>query len=79
MADLEESMREEIRAAVEELEAVRRRLTTAHTRLPASPRQDVMFLGEEDWDFVTEARTLIECVMREELETAIRELAKLTE
>ncbi|HEY2740471.1 MAG TPA: hypothetical protein VGK45_18810 [Thermoanaerobaculia bacterium] len=77
MADLEESMREEIRAAVEELEAVRQRLTSAYTHLPTSPRQDVMFLGEEEWDFATEARTLIECVLRDELATAIEELEKL--
>ena len=77
MADLEQATREEIRAAVQELEAVRQRLTTAHTHLPTSPRQDLMFLGEEDWDFVTEARTLLECVLREQIATAIQELGKL--
>ncbi len=60
---------------VEELEAIRRRLGDLHARLPVPPQETAMLLGEEEMDVSTEVRSVVECVLADRIEPAIRDLA----
>lgn len=74
MEDVETEARAELEQLAREMDAVRRRLLEIHERLPVSPREDVMLLGEEDPDFPTEARAAIECVVSDRIVPAIQDL-----
>lgn len=65
----------ELRQMVEELEAIRSRLSDLHARLPVSPEETAMLVGEAEMDFATEVRSVIECVLTDSLGPAIRDLA----
>jgi len=60
---------------VQELDSIRGRLTEIHERLPVSPEETAMLLGEEEMDIATEIRSVIECVLSDSLRPAIRDLA----
>jgi len=77
MPEVENATRTEVDDVVQKLKALRAHLLGLHDRLPVSPREDVMLLGEEEPDFPTEARATIECVLHDQLEPAIRDLGKL--
>ncbi|MBW8874943.1 MAG: hypothetical protein JF614_08260 [Acidobacteria bacterium] len=55
-------------------EALIRRLQDVHDAVPISPLEPVMLLGEEDMDIATTLRSMIECVLADRLEPALREL-----
>ena len=74
MSDREAAAREALRQTAGELESLRFRLLGIHASLPVSPREDAMLLGEEDPDFPTEARSVLECVLHDWLRPAIRDL-----
>jgi len=74
MTDDEAAAQEELLEAAADLEAVEARLNAIHARLPVSPREDVMLLGEEDMDVSTEIRSVIECVKNDSIQPAIRDL-----
>ena len=74
MPDLETMARAEIEQVAGGLEALRERLERIGSSLPASEREDVMYAGEEDFDFPTEARSVIECVLADWIAPAIRDL-----
>lgn len=73
-ADCEVEIREELEKAAAELRSLRLRLWGAHAIMPVSPREDVMLLGEEDPDFATEVRSIIECVIHDAINSAIGDL-----
>ncbi len=79
MSDIEATARAALRQTAEELEALRFRLLGIHASLPVSPREDVMLLGEEDPDFPTEARSILECVLNDWIAAAIRDLRAAAE
>lgn len=74
MADVEAEARVELEQLAREMEAIRRRLLKLHGSLPVSPREDVMLLGEEDPDFPTEVRAVIECLVNDRIVPAIQDL-----
>ena len=65
----------ELRQMVEELDAIRCRLSDLHDRLPVSPEETAMLVGEAEMGFATEVRSVIECVLADSLGPAIRDLA----
>lgn len=75
MAEAEAAAQSELRGIVLELDAIRGRLVELHARLPVPPQETAMLLGEEEMDVATEVRSVIECVLSDRLEPAIRDLA----
>ena len=74
MSDLERAVRTRMERVVEGLQAFSTELVAIRSSLPVSVREDVMYAGEEEWDFPTEARSVIECVLADWLGPAIRDL-----
>jgi hypothetical protein len=74
MTQTEIAAQEEIRQIAKELDTIRRRLLDLHESLPPAPLEAVMFAGEEDLDVTTEVRTIIECVVQDSIQPAIRDL-----
>jgi len=72
----EDRAQAKLRKAVATMEAVRDRLRRLHADVPASPREEVMLLGEAEPDVATEVRSVIECVLADRIEPAIRDLAE---
>jgi seryl-tRNA synthetase len=75
--DMEKAVREELEQAAKDQEAIQERLKFLLARLPPSPREDVMLTGEEDYDFPTEVRTALECILVDWIGSAIRDLHDL--
>lgn len=73
-SDLEAAIREELERIAADMTSLRYRLWGAHTTLPVSPREEVMLLGEEEPDFATEVRSIIECVIHDAIDSAIDDL-----
>ncbi len=74
MSDVESATRARLQQAVEILKTLDGELTAIGTGLPASDREDLMYAGEEDWDFPTEVRSILECVRADWIGPAIRDL-----
>ena len=75
MTEAEAAAQAELRSMVVELEDLRSRLAVVHDRLPVLPQETAMLVGEEEMDVATEVRSVIECVLNDSLEPAIRDLA----
>jgi hypothetical protein len=75
--DAENALRAELERVAADQEAIRERLSVLRESLPVSPREDVMFAGEEDFDFATEVRTALECILADWIGAAIRDLRDL--
>jgi hypothetical protein len=75
MSDVERSARARLQQVVEILQTLDGELQDIHTGLPVSDREDVMYAGEEELDFPTEARSVIECVRADWIGPAIRDLS----
>ena len=74
MSDVESATRARLHRIAEALETLDGELTEIGTGLPASEREDLMYAGEEDWDFPTEVRSVVECVRADWIGPAIRDL-----
>jgi hypothetical protein len=74
MTQTEIAAQEELRRIAKELDTIRRRLLDLHESLPPATLEAVMFAGEEDLDVTTEVRTIIECVVQDSIQPAIRDL-----
>lgn len=74
MSNVESAARKRLQRAVEILEALDGELTAIGTELPVSEREDVMYAGEEEYDFPTEVRSVVECVRADWIGPAIRDL-----
>ncbi|HEV8578278.1 MAG TPA: hypothetical protein VGX68_04285 [Thermoanaerobaculia bacterium] len=75
VTEVEAAAQAELRTLVEELEAVRVRLEKVHARLPVAAEETAMLLGEKEMDVSTEVRSVIECILNDRIEPAIRDLA----
>lgn len=75
MTGAEVAAQAELRQMVEELETIRSRLSDLHDRLPVSPEETAMLIGDAEMDFATGVRSVIECVLADSLGPAIRDLA----
>ena len=75
MTAAEAAAQAEVREIVQELDALRARLMELHDRLPVPPEETAMLLGEKEMDVATEIRSTIECVLHDDIEPAIRDLA----
>lgn len=73
----EKAVRAELERIAADQETIRERLTALRARLPVSPREDVMFAGEEDYDFTTEVRTALECLLADRIGATIQDLRNL--
>jgi hypothetical protein len=74
LTDVEAAARERLQEAAAQLEALQRQLVEIHDSLPVSSREDLILLGEEDMDVATETRSVIECVLNDSIQPAIRDL-----
>jgi len=74
LTDVETAARERLQEAAAQLEALQRQLREIHDSLPVSSHEDLMLLGEEDMDVATETRSVIECVLNDSIQPAIRDL-----
>lgn len=74
MSDVESAARARLEQVVEVLRTLDGELTAIGTGLPVSEREDLIYAGEEDWDFPTEVRSVIECVRADWIGPAIRDL-----
>jgi hypothetical protein len=70
----------ELRQVVEELKGIRARLRAIAGGLPVSPEELSMPMGEEeDPDVATEVRSIIECVLADQIGPAVRDLGAAVE
>lgn len=78
MEDLTEA---EVAAALREIAAEARalgaRLAQVHARLPVSPQDDLMLLGEVEPDFSCRARAAIECALADHLKPFLETLLRI--
>jgi len=74
MLEKEAEAQSQLRRIVEELQTVGLRLREIAAGLPVSPRETAMLLGEEEPDVATEVRSVIECVLADQIEPAVRDL-----
>jgi hypothetical protein len=64
----------QVRAIAADLEALRFRLWGVHASLPITAQEPAMLAGEAEMDLSTEVRSIIECVLNDDIEPAIRDL-----
>jgi hypothetical protein len=74
MSQAEITAQAALRRIVEQLNALRLELLGVHVSLPVPPQETAMLLGEEEMDVSTEVRSIIECVLNDSIEPAIRDL-----
>jgi len=75
VTEAEAAAQAELHQIVEELDTIRTRLVDLHAKLPVSPEETAMLEGEVEMDFATEVRSVIECVLNDNIQPAIRDLA----
>jgi len=75
VTEAEAAAQAELHQIVEELDGIRTRLVDLHAKLPVSPEETAMLVGEVEMDFATEVRSVIECVLSDNIQPAIRDLA----
>ena len=75
LTEAEAAAQAELHQIVEELDSIRARLVDLHAKLPVSPEETAMLVGEVEMDFATEVRSVIECVLNDNIQPAIRDLA----
>lgn len=76
MTEAEAAAQAQLREIVEELGTLRAHLLALHQSLPVPPEETAMLLGEEEMDISTEIRSVIECVLHDSLQPAIRDLGE---
>ncbi len=76
MTDAEAAGRALVLEIADQLENLNHLLQSVHDSFPASPLEPVMLVGEADLDVATALRSMIECVLTDQLEPALRELRK---
>jgi len=74
VSQFETALREALDQAFSHFAAGRDQLKALFARVPVSPREQVMLLGEEAYDFATEVRTWIESALDMQLEPFLRDL-----
>src|SRR5258708_2957654 len=69
----------ELRRVVEELKGIRTRLRDVAAALPRSLEEELGYGEEESPDAATEVRSIIECVLTDQIDPAMRDLAAAAE
>jgi hypothetical protein len=72
--DLEAAVQDELQEIVEKLKDIERRLREIHRRLPAPADAETAQEAEDERDVSTVIRSIIECVLADSLEPAMRDL-----
>jgi hypothetical protein len=75
----EPEAQERLLRIVSDVEGIRSRLLEVHQDLPVPPDEDLMLVGEAEMDVATEVRSVIECVLNDNIEPAIRDLSAAAE
>ena len=70
----EDDAQRQVRDIAAELEAIRFRLLGVCASLEVPPEEPAMLAGEMDMDVSTEVRSVIECVVNDFIDSAIRDL-----
>lgn len=74
-----EAAQAELRALAEGYEELNRRLSELAGRLPTSPMEGLMLLGELDADVATEIRRVVDCLLGDHLHSVVEEIRTLAE
>jgi hypothetical protein len=72
--EAEAAAQAELKAIAAGLESLRSRLMEVHATLPVPVLEPAMLVGEVEMDVSTELRSVIECVLNDDIEPAIRDL-----
>lgn len=75
----EPEAQERLLQVVTDVEEIRTRLLEIHEGLPVPPNEGLMLVGEEEMDVATEVRSVIECVLHDNIEPASRHLQAAAE
>ena len=78
MTDKEAEIRKELRQMVNDLEAIRAHLQEVVATLVAAG-EDTVFEGDDEPDVATEVRSVVECVLADQIGPAIRDLTTAVE
>lgn len=79
MTDMQRTLAEgkrHVRRVVEQMEMIRWQLIGVRLSLLEPPEKDLEDMSD-DWDAVTELRTIIECVLDDDLRPALEDLRKV--
>lgn len=74
---VEELAQEELCALARTYESLNQTLRQLAARLPVSPQEDEMLLGQQEPDVSTEIRRVVECLLEDRLVPAVEEIRKL--
>jgi hypothetical protein len=74
MTEAEAAAQEQLREIAADLKTIRFRLEELKGSLPVPTQEEAMLLGEMDMDVSTEMRSVIECVLNDNIDPAIRGL-----
>jgi hypothetical protein len=74
MSEVESAAQAHLRGVVEELDRIRVVLEGIASSLPVSPREETYLEEGGEWDVATEVRSVIECVLTDQILPAIRDL-----
>jgi hypothetical protein len=74
MTKVEDAVQAELRPLVDRLIGIRSELRQLVESLPGPPEEDVVASNEDEMDVTTEVRSIIECVLSDSIQPAIRDL-----
>jgi hypothetical protein len=74
MTEAEAAAQAELRRIVDRLTEIRSKLRQLVESLPGDPDAEPDPLGEDEMDVTTEVRSIIECVLNDSIQPAIRDL-----
>ena len=74
MTEAESALQTELRQIVGRLTGIRSELRQLVEGIPGSPGEDTARIDEEEMDVATEVRSIIECVLTDSIQPAIRDL-----
>jgi hypothetical protein len=74
MSEAEAAAQAELPHIVDRLTAIRSQLRQIVESLSGDPGAETMSLGEDEMDVTTEVRSIIECVLNDSIQPAIRDL-----
>lgn len=74
MSEAEAAAQAELPHIVDRLTAIRSELRQIAESLAAGPEAEASSLGEDEMDVTTEVRSIIECVLNDSIQPAIRDL-----
>lgn len=78
-SESEATAQAQLRQIAMELEAIRFRLIGLQATLSVPPQEDAMLAGELDMDVSTEVRSVIDCVLNDSIQPAVRDLLAAAE